>query len=129
MQRLFQTNRPFSILSIIFVSFLLLYCTKEEEKQEEVKTEKPQQIFISSVNGGDWHNGSTWIQGNVPTVDADVNITGKVTISGKAECLNLLIDNGATLELSPKAELTVKHHVINEGTIINNGVLRTKDTK
>ncbi|ROL61831.1 hypothetical protein D9V86_03765 [Bacteroidetes/Chlorobi group bacterium ChocPot_Mid] len=127
MQRLFKINRPINITTIIVISFFLLTCTKVEEKKEEVKSVNTQQIFISSIKGGDWHSNSTWIQGNVPTPDADVNITGKVTINGKAECLNLLIDNGATLELSTKAELVVKHHVINEGTIINNGSLKTKD--
>lgn len=128
MQKFIEINRPINIISIIVLSFFFLACSKvKEEKKEELISEKTQMIFVSSVKGGDWNSNSTWIQGNVPTSDADVNITGKVTLNGKAECLNLLIDNGATLELSSNAELIVKHHIINEGAIINNGVLKTKD--
>jgi len=116
------------LFAFIAVSFILIQCTQKSE--EPVKETAPQ-ILVSSAGGGDWHATATWLQGKVPTIDSDVNISGKVVINSKAECLNLMIDNGASLEVLKNASLTVKHHIINEGTIINNGeiVVREKSHK
>jgi|GEM_PF-6254021 len=112
----------YSVLLILMVG--LIQCTQKTEGP--IKDNTPQ-IIVSKIEGGDWSDVATWQQGVVPTIDSDVNITGKVNVKGKAECLNLLVDNGATLEISPNSVLTVKHHVINDGTIINNGEIKVRD--
>jgi hypothetical protein len=113
------------ILFFCVLSVGLFQCT--QKKEEPVKESGPQ-IIVSKVEGGDWNKVTTWVEGIIPTIDSDVNITGKVIVTGKAECLNLMVDIGATLEVSPKAVLNVKHHVINDGTIINNGEIKVNDS-
>ncbi len=119
----------FSIFfAFVIISALLILCTPK--KEEPVKETSPK-IIVSNADGGDWANVATWVDGAIPTIDSDVNITGKVVVNGKAECMNLMIDHQATIEVMKGASLTVKHHIINEGTIINNGeiTLQEKDGK
>jgi len=117
-------QRIIFLLAFIFFSIILIQCTS---KKEEPIIETSPQILASKVKGGDWHSDSTWVQGKVPSIDSDVNVSGKVIINKKAECLNLMIDNGASIEIMKDASLTVKHHIINEGTIINNGEIKVRD--
>ena len=119
-------NKLTLFLLFAFASFALYQC-KEQEK-EIVKDNTPK-IIVSTIDGGDWNEAKTWIQGVVPTKDSDVNITGRVSVTGNAECLNLMIDAGSLLEVQKGAVLKIYHHVIQEGTVINNGNITLKEQK
>lgn len=122
----FQNILINSVLAIIIV-FTMLQCT--EKKSGDKTTNMTSKIFTSKINGGDWNNPNTWIEGKVPTKNSDVNITGSVTVKNKAECLNLIIDKGAYLEVNENAILKINHHVIQEGTILNNGEIWLQNKK
>lgn len=113
----------------LFMFFIIFFyaCKKEEVKVNEVKS-APLTI-TSTVNGGDWDNPKTWIENTVPNDKSDVVISGRVTIKSKVECLNLMIDNEAVLEVEKDASIKVTHHLINEGIIINNGSFEVPNNK
>jgi hypothetical protein len=119
-------NTLVNIILAITIVFTAFQCT---EKKSEDKTNTTPQIFTSKINGGDWNDPNTWIEGKVPTKNSDVNITGTVTVKDKAECLNLIIDKGAYLKVNENAILKINHHVIQEGTILNNGEIWLQNKK
>ncbi|MFH1052227.1 MAG: hypothetical protein V1779_15010 [bacterium] len=129
MKHILKMQKILFFFAIIITTIGLIQCT---QKNEEVPAkEKVPPIIVSTVEGGDWADVSTWQQGLIPTSESDVNICGKVIINGKAECLNLMVDNRAILEVMKDASLIVKHHIINEGSIVNNGeiIVREKTHK
>lgn len=126
MRKKVKINNLTLLLLIGLVSIISYQCKKEEVPKPVDNTPK---IIVSTVDGGEWNAVKTWIQGVIPTKDSDVNITGRVTVSGKAECLNLMIDAGSILEIQQGAVLKIYHHVIQEGTVINNGEITLKEQK
>jgi hypothetical protein len=84
-------------------------------------------IITSTVTGGDWTDPNTWQEKVIPNEFTDVNITGRVNLKDSATCLNLMVDVGAHLIVEKDGLLIIKHHAINEGTIINNGKITLKE--
>ena len=116
-----------SFLLFVLVLIFAYSCKKEEIKPSEINTGP--QTFTSTINGGDWSSPSTWIENLVPNEKSDVVISGRVNIKSKVICLNLMIDNGAILEVEKDASIKIIHHLINEGIIINNGTIGLKENK
>ncbi|MFC2131076.1 hypothetical protein ACFLSQ_06540 [Bacteroidota bacterium] len=105
------------LLIIIVASIGLILCSE----QKETKIDQTPQIIQSTIDGGDWNDPATWHGGIVPDKIYDVAISGRVMVSDKAECLNLMVDTDGYLDVKQNAVLKIYHHVINLGTIVNNG--------
>ena len=73
----------------------------------------------------DWGTGGNWSSGVAPTSADDItipNVTNDPTISGTANCNNLIIEPTASLTLNPGGALTVN------GDLNNNGLLTIGST-
>ena len=77
--------------------------------------------ITSTTSGGDWNNTSTWIGGTVPGASDNVFIQGKVNVTVGAECLDITIYAGDTLQnnYGSYATLIINANITNNGIIQN----------
>jgi len=122
-EKLFNTKITVILLLVFAICFT--QCKKQEEEVKE--PEQGYQTITSTVDGGQWDDPATWTEGVVPTENNDAVITGRVIVSKNAECLNLMIDFNAQLEVEKDVVLKVYSHVIQEGPIIKNGDILVGD--
>lgn len=116
----------FLLNGLLLFSFLLISISCKKEETKDTNKNNVPKIITSTVAGGDWFNPNTWNEGIVPTSNSDVNIAGKVVLNDSAECLNLMIDASSQLIIEKNGVLKVKHHLVNEGIIVNSGELIVK---
>ncbi len=75
-------------------------------------------VIASTLGGGAWHSGATWVGGNVPTSADSVAIVGPVVVDGPAACLALEVTAAGSLAGGPAAvTLAVVGSVANQGTV------------
>lgn len=84
------------------------------------------------ITSTDWHTGSNWCSGNVPTSTSDITITAATNqplISAAAVCNNITINPGATVTLNGINTLTVSGDFYNNGGFITNAGTLTVNGK
>ncbi len=79
------------------------------------------QTITSSVSGGNWSAGASWIGGIVPTAGSNVIINSAVYADGNVSCNNLTVNSGCFLYNTFGYSVTVSAagYVINNGSILN----------
>ena len=66
------------------------------------------ETILSTREGGDWHEKTTWIGRKVPDQNDRVFLNGIVEVRKNAECSVLVIENNAEFVVEPDAQFVVK---------------------
>lgn len=72
--------------------------------------------ITSTVTGGDWTLGTSWVGGVAPGPGDDVIIAGPVSVNSNVSCNHLTINSGGTLAITGTNKLTVNGNWENNGT-------------
>ena len=95
-----------------------IFVEGEEDRQEPVTLKSGMAVIISTATGGNWNSTATWEGGIIPVAGDNVTIaTGAtVIIDGAAECNDITIESGGTLNHSGATTLQVNGNWTDNGT-------------
>lgn len=84
-----------------------------------VTTQHYAQIISSTVSGGSWGSGTTWVGGVVPGAANDVIISGPITVDGNYTVKSLYVNTGCVVEHDGNywRELNINNGFTNNGTL------------